>query len=135
MPIGSWRLPAGMATLRTKQAGWIEFPGKDAGCYITPLSQITVSPPYVTSAGTQGTLSNPHQYGRCNGKINYDYQFKGKDLKNTVGQPMVATDPFGSALVDADLDSDSLVTIVVIKDGKELEKHTVRIPEEYSGKD
>lgn len=85
--IGAWHLPAGSGTLRNNQAGWIEYYKNVATCSIPEVAQITVSPPYVTSNGKQGELTYPHSYGRCNGKFNYQYEFVGKDLKTTVGQP------------------------------------------------
>lgn len=84
--IGAWRLPENSGTLRNSQSGWIEY-YKDVGtCFMTEVTQITVSPPFVTQSGEQGVLTYPHNYGRCMGKFNFRYEYSDKDLKITVGQ-------------------------------------------------
>ncbi|MDO6410024.1 hypothetical protein [Pantoea phytobeneficialis] len=133
--IGAWRLPAGSGLLRSVQSGWIEYYKSVDTCYTPEVSQITVSPPYVTATGKQGSFYYPHEYGRCTGKVNYQYGWVGNDLRTTVGRRMITTDAYSSALFDGELSPDSFITIGVYdSQNKELEKHTVKVGKDYVSK-
>lgn len=74
--IGTFTLPAEAKGISSGHIGFIEdYLGHD--CAELPYTNITVGIPMTTTPNTgMGKIDEPYEYGDCEGKVNFDTEYK-----------------------------------------------------------